>query len=432
MRCTMALRGRRKAQRRRPRRAIVRLLRQSLIVILAIVPGVAAAQQVVIEDPLALQHPEAWTEHIDHEPEQAPGLLGSALHGRNGLTAEYIYTGEVFNNMRGGENTRNATEYRGNFDLVLTADLDRMGFFPGGTFFIYGQNGHGKGLTEGHVCDCQTYSNIDAPDFVQVSEYWWERSLWDGLITVRLGKQDANTDFAVVDLGGDFINSSFGFTPTIPMVTFPDPSAGAVTFFQLREWLTFKVGVWDGAPDGGNWGFSGTGDVFSIYEFKAEWGLLGRRLPGDFHVGMWHHSGEVEELGDPGVTHDGTHGLHMGFDQRLFKENWDESDDQGLGLFLQYGWAPKETNQHPSYFGAGLVYLGLIPSRDDDLIGLGVAHAIYSDDIPSQTYETEIELFYKAPLTPYFTIQPDVQFIANPDGDGRDAFVAGMRFEVIL
>ena len=29
-------------------------------------------------------------------------------------------------------------------------------------------------------------------------------------------------------------------------------------------------------------------------------------------------------------------------------------------------------------------------------------------------------------------IQPDLQFIASPDGDGRDAFVFGLRFEVAL
>ena len=402
-----------------------------LILIITVMPALASAQDITSDPPLEPLADETIEYEVE-EPEEAPGLLGYALHGRGGVAVEYVYTGEVMNNMRGGLNTRKATEYRGNFDLTVTTDLDRLGFFPGGTFFIYGQNGHGRGLTEGHVCDCQTLSNIDAPDFAQVSEYWWERSLGDGPITVRLGKQDTNTEFAVVDLGGDFINSSFGFAPNIPLVTFPDPSAAVVTFFQLTEWLNFKVGVWDGANDGGNWGFSGTGDVFSIYEFKAKWGLLGGRLPGDYHVGMWHHSAEVEDLGDSSITHSGTHGVHMGLDQMVFKETCNQDDDQGLGMFLQYGSAPEQYNEHPAYFGAGLVYKGLIRCRDDDIIGLGVAHAPYSNRLPGQTYETEIELFYKAPLTPNITIQPDMQYIANPDGHERDAFVAGMRFEVVL
>ena len=32
------------------------------------------------------------------------------------LLVEYVYTGEVFTNMRGGLNTTRATEYRGNFE----------------------------------------------------------------------------------------------------------------------------------------------------------------------------------------------------------------------------------------------------------------------------------------------------------------------------
>ena len=61
----------------------------------------------------------------------------------------------------------------------ITADLDRMGFAPGGTIVLYGQNGHGRGITERHVGDFQVLSNIDADDFMQVSEYWWERTLPD-------------------------------------------------------------------------------------------------------------------------------------------------------------------------------------------------------------------------------------------------------------
>lgn len=70
-----------------------------------------------------------------------------------------------------------------------------------------------------------------------------------------------------------------------------------------------QAGVWDGAPDGGNWGFSGAGVTFSMCEFEAEWGLFGDRLPGDYHLGMWYHSGESEDPGDPNVTHAGNHGV---------------------------------------------------------------------------------------------------------------------------
>ena len=84
------------------------------------------------------------------------------------------------------------------------------------------------------------------------------------------------------------------------------------------------------------------------------------------------------------------------------------------------------------YFGSGMIYKGLLRCRDDDLLGAGVAHLIFSNRLPGQTYETAIELFYKAQLSPWAMVQPDLQYIARPNGDGRDAFVFGLRFEVVL
>jgi porin len=385
------------------------------------------------QGPEAEEEPAAEEEDEDQEPEEAPGLLGSALHGQGGVTVEYIYTGDVFNNMRGGINTRNATEYLGLFDLALTADLDHYCLSPGGTVFMLAESFHGLGISGNHVGDFQNLDNIDSGrENFQMSEFWWERGFLDDLIRVRLGKQDANAEFGVVDLGGDFVNASFGMIPNVPMPAWPDQAMGVVTFFRLTEWLDFNVGVFDGASDGRSWGFSNTGAVFSIYEFKSQWSLACGQLPGDFHVGLWYHSDVVEDLANANITHEGNHGVYMGFDQLIWKECCDEEDDQGLGAFLQYGWAPDECNEVSDYFGAGLVYKGLVPCRDDDVTGAGVARAMFSDRLGVPSDETTIEVFHKIPLTPYITIQPDMQYICNPSGVEQDAFVAGLRFEAVL
>jgi porin len=369
-----------------------------------------------------------------YEPEEAPGLLGFVPHGQGGLTIEYIYTGEVFTNMRGGVNTHNATEYLGLFDLALTGDLDHYGFAPGGTVFLLAESLHGRGITADHVGDYQTVSNMDADrqDF-QVSEFWWERGILGGDIRVRIGKQDANAEFGVVDLGGDFINASFGMQPNIPMPAWPDQAMGVVTFFQLTDSLSFNVGVFDGAADGRTWGVSGTGEIFSIFELKAQWALCNGRLPGDMHVGVWHHNGDPEDPGDPNVTYADNHGAHFGFDQMIYRESRYEDDDQGLGVFIHYGWAPEERNEVPDYVGGGLVYKGLVPGRDDDMTGVGVANVFFSErmGLPSD-HETAIEVFHKLQLSPYIVIQPDLQIITRPSGAERDAVVAGLRFEVVL
>ena len=104
------------------------------------------------------------------------------------IIVEMIYTGEVFSNLRGGLNTGGASEYRGNFDMVLTADAERFGLAPG-SIFIYTQLGHGTGITEKHVGDAQTLSNLDSCYLFQVSEYWIEQLFFDGRLRVQSAAQ---------------------------------------------------------------------------------------------------------------------------------------------------------------------------------------------------------------------------------------------------
>ena len=172
--------------------------------------------------------------------------------------------------------------------------------------------------------------------------------------------------------------------------------------------------------------------TFSTYELQAEYQLCG--LPGESHGGVWYHSDRWDDLaaGSTQVFR-GNHGIHAEIQQMLTKERrGDEEDLQGLWAFAQYGWSPEDRNVANHYIGFGLVYPGLLQCRDDDVLGAGVAHVIFSDRLADATYETAIELFYKAQLSPYVMLQPDLQFIANPGGDGRDAFVFGLRFEVVL
>ncbi|MHC4544146.1 MAG: carbohydrate porin, partial [Planctomycetota bacterium] len=85
-------------------------------------------------------------------------------------------------------------------------------------------------------------------------------------------------------------------------------------------------------------------------------------------------------------------------------------------------------NEIDRYFGIGLSYVGLLPGRDEDITGIGLAQALWSDRMDGFTRESAIELFYKAQLTEFMSIQPDIQYIANPGGETTDdAIVLGIR-----
>ncbi|MBW7990931.1 MAG: carbohydrate porin [Planctomycetes bacterium] len=380
---------------------------------------------------------QAEENDIWHRETLAGDLFGSRswLDGRR-IILEMAYTGEIFSNLHGGLNTNSASEYRDLFDLILTADAEKFGLGPG-SISIYAQLGNGTGITEDHVGDAQTLSNLDSCDFSQISEYWIEQLFFDRQLRVKAGKQDSNVDFVAVDNGGDFIGSSFAVIPTIPMPTFCDPGLGVAAFWEPEDWISLGAGFYEGSPKGSTSGFNTAfgnhGGSFTIGELalKTSFGAQ-KDLPGTYRFGGWYHSSDFDEVGDDADTDifAGNHGFYLAFDQMLYHEQNDS--DQGLGTFFQFGWTPENRNEIDRYFGAGLSYVGLLPGRDEDITGIGLAQALWSDRMDDVTRETAIELFYKAPLTEFMSIQPDIQYIANPSGNGDDALVFGVRFQIVF
>ncbi|GMV81296.1 MAG: hypothetical protein AMXMBFR7_24800 [Planctomycetota bacterium] len=357
-----------------------------------------------------------------------------------GLDFEIVYTGEVMNLTRGGRNTRGATEYTGTPDVIAELHPEKMGGWSGGTFYFWFTNIHGAGLTERHLGDFQTISNLEVEPFTTLYEYWYKHELWDGRFWIKAGKFDANTDFAASDYGGEFIHSSFGYPPSIVFGTYPDTGVGVQAGYRINDWAYVQAMLQDGAPNADSVSglepmFDGEGGHVSIFEFHFTPPQLPEKLPGTYRFGVWHHTGDFEEINvdrDPPEEVSSGYGLYAIFDQRLFKEREDPADEQGLGMFFQYAWAPQDRSEAQHYLGAGLVYRGAIPGRDEDVAGAGVAHVRFSNRLNETraVYETALEFFYRVQVTPFLWLQPQLSYVDNPSGTGRDGLAAGLRFEV--
>jgi porin len=363
-----------------------------------------------------------------------------------GITFELSYAADFFYNTRGGLNTSDADQYRGLMDATLTLDTEAMGLWEGGTFFFDFQQIHGRDISERHVGDIQALNNNDAPDRTQLAEYWYEHSIWDGKLRIKLGKMDSNADFAYVDYGLEHIHSSAGFPPVKPMPTYPDPAIGAAVFVEPVDWLCLSGGIYDGDGLGDRTGFDtafhGRDDSVTFFELGLQptFTIGNQELPGRYTIGGWYHSGEWDVIFDdrdgelPPRVHRGNSGGYLIIDQLLYRENPEEQDDeQGLGGFFQFAAVPSEYNPVSSYYGFGGQYVGLLPGRDDDVTGLGFYHVSFSGTVQSLQdlhSETAIELFHKFQLTEFVSIKPDVQYIVNPGGNGRDALVVGARVEI--
>lgn len=372
-----------------------------------------------------------WSSVVDSE--FAPNRLTASLFQRHeAISLEPVYYGEVFTNTRGGISTNGATQYQALLDLPLMIDFEKTDLPLPGRFFMLAQNTHGRGLTEEFVGDTQVVSNIDSFDnIMQVSEYWWEIGLLNDSVTIRLGKQDVNTEFLNMDLAQDFIQSSFGLSPSAGLPSYPDPSMAAVALADLAESVRLKLGFWDALADGGRWGFSGNEITLLFAEVEYKHALLDDRLLGTIELGVAYASGGAAL----GLTVPSMFGYYIQFEQLICREQgYDEGDPQGLGVFAShFPRFPSFSIPAPMILNdlvAGVMYKGLIPGRDEDVIGAGVAWTQFNPIAKNE--ETAFEFFYKAKVTPYMSVQPDLQYIAKPSGIHRDALVVGLRFEVAM
>jgi len=377
---------------------------------------------------VALEGHSPSQEVVDVSPDAASRLIGELRNPTQGITIAPAYTGEFFTNTHGGLSTNDAFQYLALLDLAVELDFGEIGSPCPGRFFLLAQNTHGQGITEEYVGDAQFISNIDSiRNITQVSEYWWEFGLLHDNVTVRLGKQDVNTEFFFIDLATDFVQSTFGLSPSTAFPTYPDPSMAAVVMMQLDDAWRLKTGVWDAFSSGGNWGFSGNDSMLLISELEYSYALTEGTLPGCVALGaVYESAGEVSGEAISPVSE-----YILQLEQHVFHESPTAADNtQGLAAFA--GYYPRFPGSRVtdeslgSSFVAGLVYQGLLPGRDEDVMGVGVVRTKLYGGGTNQ--ETVVELFYKTQLTDRLMIQPDVQYIGSPSGIYRDAFVVGLRF----
>lgn len=403
-----------------------------------------------------------------------------------GISFEAVYVGDLISDLAGG--LHHKTTYLGNLDLSLTIDLDKAGLISGGKLYVSGNDTHGGNPTAKYVGDLQGVDNIEAPAAMRLYEYWYEQSFWGDKVSILAGVQGLDSEFAVSDYGALYLHSSFGTPPDLsanaPMSMFPYTGLASRIKIKPHEQVEFLAGIYEGDPSdngknihGVNYHLSGSQGLMLIFEGayhqRVRWNDTMKPLPGSVKFGSWVHTNDTDHLlvtddaGDP-VRRRNNYGFYGLIDQMIFRERKAETEnrtseirtpsheaegeEQGLGMFLQFGGAPSDRNLVAYYFGAGLNYTGLIPKRDKDILGVAVANAFMSrkarkaraeeidafipgtGDEPGQLManESTLEMTYRIQLHERLALQPDYQIVFNPSGEKniKTAHVFGLRFEI--
>lgn len=359
-----------------------------------------------------------------------------SMLARHGMSLEIESQDEGFANPDRELDTTENSRYAGLTDFIFTLDTNGAGWWKDGLFVVDLQNTRGGNISD-VVGDVQGISNIVAPPGTRFAEYYLKQLFGNERFCLKFGKQDANADFVVADGGGEFINSSFGIIPTVPLPTFPAPALGIMGGWQASRTIRVKAGYWDGAPTLGS-GVStaiidGSGGTVGAIGMEIR-PFGGDILDGTFRVGYWRHSEvEIADLSNKDLHNPimgPAEGIYFTADQGLW-----EGDDRSLSLFAQGGWAEADRSAVSRYFGGGLTFSGPFKGRPDDMLGIAVAYAeIGRPERSHDAHESEtvLEFFYRLPITGWMSLNPDLQWVHRPGGANDTAFVAGLRVATVF
>lgn len=437
------------------------------------------------EDGKGAQEPKPATDLWSRETLTGDwGGLRSALAAR-GLEFTFTYIGEALGNRRGGERRRGI--YEGRFEMTFEADLEKALAWPGATFHVTGYQIHGLGLSANALGNLLTASGIEARASSRLFTLWLEQNWAEKVISLRIGQLAADDEFAVSAAAATFVNSTFGWPAILGTnlvsggPAYPLAAPGARLRVQPTEAFSLQAAVFSGDPAGtgsepdpqlrnrSGTRFSFAGGAFAIGEAALASGEKGwiAGLPTTLKAGFWYHSGAFDDqrfdtagisLADPASTgtprrRRGNYGGYAVIDQALWRVPG--SKERGLDAFLRAGANPADRNLIGWYVDAGLVAKGILDARRDDALGLAfgfarigtAARGLDRDAVAlgnmsaARDFEAVLELTYVAQITPWWSVQPDFQYIfhpganaANPrDPNGaviRDAVVLGVRTTV--
>ena len=409
------------------------------------------------------------------------------------------YTTEVWGNTTGG--LKQGAVYTGLLDFGATVDLEKLVGWRGATVSTTWLWLSGRDASEDLVGNFLTISNIAGFNTLRMLELWFQQDFFqrgdDGAsgLSIRLGQLTADSEFVISDYGALFTNGTDGW-PAFLYTNIPEGGPGyPMGTLGIRvavnpwKWMTLQSAFFQGnvfAQDVNRHGFRWDLDpdlgYFWINELQMRWnqGEDTNALPGQAKFGAWFHTADFanpffDEDGVPLAdenssgnpqTHLWNYGFYWILDQMLYREPADlmtaagfskdgksvaagkrseqvaeKPSQQGLGWFGRIAFGPQNRNFVGFYAESGLVYTGLIPTRDEDQVGIGFAYAQLTNGA-RKTLELEgsrgvgaemvLEFTYKAILTPWLYVQPDAQFIINPGGtqDLNNAFVIGWRVSI--
>jgi len=161
---------------------------------------------------------------------------------------------------------------------------------------------------------------------------------------------------------------------------------------------------------------------------------IGERA-GHYRVYAWDATYDHPDLTHPDTDKPGW-GVGLSLDQEIFEK---------VGVFARFAYNNKHVYPVEWFWSLGAGLKGVVPTRGDDVLGIGIAGLVATGDLDKATADTgflltgdnegteyHLEAYYRIAISEHVAITPDVQYVVNPLGDSHndDVLAAMLRAEL--
>jgi hypothetical protein len=333
-------------------------------------------------------------------------------------------------------NSSNGAGYAADLELTLQP-------LEHGELYLRLHAGEGHGADKDLAPSGALFANLntiadDNPDgqFMDLLEAFYTHKFLDGALSVAIGKTEPlrfidNNAFANDEktqfVGKPFVNnpvldSENEYTPIIAVTVSPSASLSLAALTASSSH--------GGRKD--NWD-----NVQSQPFFAAQLAYspkIGERA-GHYRVYAWDATYDHPELTHPDSEKPGW-GVGLSLDQEISEQ---------VGVFARFAYNNKQVYPMEWFWSLGASLKGLLPTRGDDVLGLGVAGLVATGNLDRATADTgflltgdnegteyHMEAYYRMAIAEHMAITPDLQYVVNPLGDSHndDVFAAMLRAEL--
>lgn len=404
--------------------------------------------------PHAHKRHKAAKQTLVREPDnqQRRYLTGDWDHARSlladkGITITGVYVTDVVGNPIGGK--ARGISYAGSFGLDLMIDLDQSTPMKGWSFYTSLVWRTGTSLSERKIGNQYPVQQVFGSQTIKLNCLYLQKELFNDSIMVRFGRLNGGDTFLQSPLFYNYVNNAINGNPisvffSTPFTAYPNAVWGAYLRLLPVKQFEFKLGAYQGSKKinenrfhGINFTFEAPNGVLWASELSYHYTTDSGSYPGNYKLGYFYINRASRNI----LSNESMNNkvLYVQLDQQVYEI--DKEKDRGLSAFFTSVFMPKNRNLLPFFFISGVVMQGPFSWRDKDAIAIGTAFGNYSDylrqkqrseGLEEQTYEWMWEINYNAHITPWFWLQPDLQYIIRPKGytSRPNAWVLGFQSQL--